>query len=112
MPEVVARRQDIAAGAAEIVDAARRIASRVKAGDVEPDQIDEKMFAQHLYLPDVPDPDLLVRSAQPLLAQAVLFGADHHRDARRDRLEHDRAARENGQFAGSRFVELTGVHRD
>jgi undecaprenyl diphosphate synthase len=50
-------------GRAEIVDAARRIAQRVKAGELMPEAIDDKLFAQHLYLPDVPDPDLLIRTS-------------------------------------------------
>ena len=49
-------------GRAEIVDAARRLMRAAEEGTVDPDQLDEKAFAAHLYLPDVPDPDLLVRT--------------------------------------------------
>jgi undecaprenyl diphosphate synthase len=45
-------------GRDEIVQAARRIASAGIPGD----RIDEAMFARHLYLPDIPDPDLLIRT--------------------------------------------------
>ena len=49
-------------GRAEIVDAARRLIRSAEEGAVDPDLLDEKTFAAHLYLPDVPDPDLLVRT--------------------------------------------------
>jgi undecaprenyl diphosphate synthase len=50
-------------GRTEIVTAARRIAEEVKAGRLDPQQIDEAVFANHLYAPDVPDPDLLIRTS-------------------------------------------------
>ena len=49
-------------GRTEIVDAVRAIAAKVKAGEVEPARIDEALMARHLYLPDVPDPDLMIRT--------------------------------------------------
>lgn len=48
---------------AEIVDAARSLARRVKSGELEPEEIDEAMFAGSLYTAGVPDPDLLIRTA-------------------------------------------------
>ncbi|TVQ56034.1 MAG: isoprenyl transferase [Phycisphaerales bacterium] len=48
---------------AELVDATRRIAERIRAGEMDPDAIDEKIIAQHLYTADIPDPDLLLRTA-------------------------------------------------
>ena len=53
-------------GRAEIADAAKKIAEKVKSGELDPEQIDEKLFAQHLYLPEVPDPDLLIRTSGEL----------------------------------------------
>ena len=53
-------------GRAEIADAAKKIAEKVKSGELDPEQVDEKLFAQHLYLPDVPDPDLLIRTSGEL----------------------------------------------
>jgi len=50
-------------GRAELVDATRSIAAEVKAGTLDPDAIDEQTVADHLYLPDVPDPDLLIRTS-------------------------------------------------
>lgn len=50
-------------GRAEIVAAARRIARAAAAGELDPDAIDETAFARFLYSPDLPDPDLLVRTS-------------------------------------------------
>ena len=50
-------------GRREIADAAAAIAARAKAGEIDPAQVDEAVVAQHLYRPDLPDPDLLVRTA-------------------------------------------------
>jgi len=50
-------------GRAEIAHAARIIASEVAAGELDPEAIGEKTVASRLYLPDVPDPDLLVRTS-------------------------------------------------
>jgi len=50
-------------GRAELVDAARGLARDVAAGRLDPEKIDERALARHLYLPDVPDPDLLVRTS-------------------------------------------------
>ena len=49
-------------GRAELVQAARRIA---EAG-VPPREIDENTVAQYLYQPDLPDPDLLIRTSGEL----------------------------------------------
>ena len=53
-------------GRAEIADAAKKIAGQVLKGVISPEQIDEKLFAQNLYLPEVPDPDLLIRTSGEL----------------------------------------------
>jgi undecaprenyl diphosphate synthase len=50
-------------GRAEIVDAVRRLAADVRAGDIKPERIDERAIARHLYAPDMPDPDLLIRTS-------------------------------------------------
>src|SRR5688572_27873094 len=47
---------------AELVDAGRRIARDAEQGRVEPDAVDEKVFASYLYDPELPDPDLLIRT--------------------------------------------------
>ena len=53
-------------GRTEIVDAIRAVAAKVKLGVLEPGQIDEETIARHLYLPDVPDPDLMIRTSGEL----------------------------------------------
>lgn len=50
-------------GRAEIVDAARLLASEAAAGGIEPGRIDEKTFRRYFYAPDLPDPDLLIRTS-------------------------------------------------
>ena len=48
---------------AEIVRASRLLASETKAGLVDPDKIDEKLFSERLYTKGLPDPDLLIRTS-------------------------------------------------
>ena len=50
-------------GRTEIVDAVRSIATKVKGGELDPADITEQVFAQHLYTRNVPDPDLLIRTS-------------------------------------------------
>ena len=47
----------------EIVDAVRGIAEKVKRGKLDPADITEQVFAQHLYTRNIPDPDLLIRTS-------------------------------------------------
>ena len=47
----------------EITDAVKSIAAEVKDGKLSLDDITEKTVADHLYLPEVPDPDLLIRTS-------------------------------------------------
>jgi len=48
---------------AEIVDAVRSIAERVKRGELEPAAITEDVISNSLYTMGMPDPDLLIRTA-------------------------------------------------
>jgi undecaprenyl diphosphate synthase len=50
-------------GRTELTDAARAIAREVRAGTLDPEDIDEKTVSSRLYTADVPDPDLLVRTS-------------------------------------------------
>lgn len=50
-------------GRAEIADAAKKIASDALKGFIKTDDIDENLFSKYLYLPEVPDPDLLIRTS-------------------------------------------------
>jgi undecaprenyl diphosphate synthase len=68
-------------GRAELADAARAM---IVAG-LRPDEIDEDVFAVYLYAPDMPDPDLVIRTSGELrmsnfllwqLAYSELFFAD------------------------------------
>ncbi len=49
-------------GRSEIAEAARRIAERVGQGHLTVEEIDERTFQRHLFAPDLPDPDLLIRT--------------------------------------------------
>ena len=65
-------------GRQEIVDAARRLAERVRQGVLQPEQIDEALFAQHLYTADLPDPDLLIRtSGEQRLSNFLLWQSSY-----------------------------------
>jgi undecaprenyl diphosphate synthase len=89
-------------GRAEIVDAARRLLRDAEVGRVDPDALDEKLFASYLYDPELPDPDLLIRTgAESRVSNFLLwqiayaelyvvdvmwpdFRAEHLREALRD----------------------------
>ena len=47
----------------EIVQAARRLAERVREGTLMPGEIDEELFADQLFTAGDPDPDLLIRTS-------------------------------------------------
>lgn len=48
---------------AEITDAVREIARKVKAGELDPRDVSEPTICEHLYTAGMPDPDLLIRTA-------------------------------------------------
>jgi undecaprenyl diphosphate synthase len=50
-------------GRGDIVAAARRLAARVAAGMLDPEDIDEASFAAHLSTVGLPDPDLMIRTS-------------------------------------------------
>lgn len=50
-------------GRADIVKAAQELAARVRAGGMDPEDIDEAVFSDALYTGDEPDPDLLIRTS-------------------------------------------------
>ena len=106
-------------GRAEIVDAARKLARDAEHGKVDPEAIDEKTFAAYLYDPELPDPDLLIRTGgesrvsnfllwqiayAEIFATDVMwpdFRAEHLRAALRD-YQRARAALRADQRAGAR----------
>jgi len=50
-------------GRTEIVEAVRSIAKEVQKGKLDPAEINEQAFSQHLYTKGIPDPDLLIRTS-------------------------------------------------
>jgi undecaprenyl diphosphate synthase len=50
-------------GRTEIADAAKAIARKVAKGELDPEMVTEETVARHLYLPDVPDPELMIRTS-------------------------------------------------
>ncbi|MDD2478340.1 MAG: isoprenyl transferase [Victivallaceae bacterium] len=53
-------------GRAEIIDTAKKLAQKAVSGEINVEDIDEKLFAQNLYAPDIPDPDLMIRTSGEL----------------------------------------------
>ena len=65
-------------GRSELVDAMRRLAEEVCAGKMKPARIDEQAIAARLYAPDVPDPDLIIRtSGEMRLSNFMLWQASY-----------------------------------
>jgi undecaprenyl diphosphate synthase len=60
-------------GRAEIADAASKIAKEAYEHRLEPEKIDEELFAQYLYAPDIPEPDLLIRTSGELRVSNFLL---------------------------------------
>jgi undecaprenyl diphosphate synthase len=50
-------------GRVELVEGVRKLALLVKAGALQPEQIDEALVADSLYTAGIPDPDLLIRTS-------------------------------------------------
>ncbi len=46
----------------DIVRAAQRLATEVRDGHLDPDDLDEQLFSARLSFPDIPDPDLFIRT--------------------------------------------------
>ena len=63
-------------GRAELADAARAIAQDVAAGRLRADRVDEKVFARYLYVPELPDADMIWRtSGEERLSNYMLWQA-------------------------------------
>lgn len=50
-------------GREEILRAARCLAERVRSGDLDPQDIEDQSFQQHLYTSKIPDPELIIRTS-------------------------------------------------
>jgi undecaprenyl diphosphate synthase len=98
-------------GRAELVDAMRAMGEEIAAGKLKPKGINDKTIAKHLYLPDVTDYDLMIRTAGEMrisnfllweLAYAELYVTDvTWPDFRREQLieairEYNRRTRKFG----------------
>jgi undecaprenyl diphosphate synthase len=65
-------------GRQELVDAARKLAEHVRQGRLRPQDITETHVAEQLYAPDLPDPDLLIRtSGEQRLSNFLLWQASY-----------------------------------
>ncbi len=63
-------------GRREIVAAAQKAANGLASGELEAGALNEEAFARFLYLPDVPEPDLLIRTGGELrLSNFLLWQA-------------------------------------
>ncbi len=63
-------------GRAELADAARRIAQAAAAGELDADRVDERTFAKYLYVPELPDADMIWRtSGEQRLSNYMLWQA-------------------------------------
>jgi undecaprenyl diphosphate synthase len=50
-------------GRAEIVDAVKKIVKEANDGKIKSKDVDEALFARYLYDPEIPDPDLMIRTS-------------------------------------------------
>ena len=50
-------------GRNEIVRASKKIATQIKAGRLQPEEITEELFSDYLYTQGMPEPDLLIRTS-------------------------------------------------
>jgi undecaprenyl diphosphate synthase len=63
-------------GRAELADAARSIAREAAAGRLDPERVGEKTLAKHLYVPELPDADMVWRtSGEQRLSNFMLWQA-------------------------------------
>ncbi len=63
-------------GRSELGDAARALAQDVAAGRVDPNRVDERTLARYLYVPELPDADLIWRtSGEQRLSNYMLYQA-------------------------------------
>jgi undecaprenyl diphosphate synthase len=63
-------------GRAEIADAAAALARDVAAGKVNPNRVDERTFARYLYVPELPQADMVWRtSGEERLSNFMLWQA-------------------------------------
>ena len=63
-------------GRREIVHSVKNIAAKIKSGEMDINDISERVIGENLYMPDVPDPDLIIRPSGELrLSNFLLWEA-------------------------------------
>lgn len=50
-------------GRLEITEATRKIALKIQKNELDIKDIDENLISKHMYLPEIPDPDLIIRTS-------------------------------------------------
>ncbi len=60
-------------GRAEIIKATREISELVKSGEINPEEIDEKLVEKHLYTTELKDPDLMIRTSGEIRTSGFLL---------------------------------------
>ena len=60
-------------GRDEIVKATKKIATKVKSGEINLEDIDEELVSKNLYTYDIPDPDLMIRTSGELRISGFLI---------------------------------------
>jgi undecaprenyl diphosphate synthase len=60
-------------GRSELVDTAKQLARKAAKGELNPEEIDESAIQQHLYHPEIPDVDLLIRTGGDLRVSNFLL---------------------------------------
>ena len=60
-------------GRDEIVKATKKIADKVKSGEINVEDINEEMISENLYTFDIPDPDLMIRTSGELRISGFLI---------------------------------------
>ena len=93
---------------AEIVRAAQQLAKAVRAGSLDPEDIDEAAFQRHLFTADMPDPDLVIRtSGEKRISNFLLWQSAYAEYVFVDKLWPDFA----GEDLKSAIVEFGGRKR-
>jgi undecaprenyl diphosphate synthase len=93
---------------AEIVRAAQRLVDEVRAGTLDPQDIDEDAFQRRLFTADIPDPDLVIRtSGEKRISNFLLWQSAYAEYVFMDKLWPDFA----GEDLKSAIVEFGGRKR-
>ena len=60
-------------GRDELVKATKKIASKVKNGELAVEDITEEVISKNLYIPDMPEPDLMIRTSGEIRTSGFLM---------------------------------------